>query len=93
MNKYLNIFKEEFIHELGAVVLGGIRRIASVASYLVPMMALAYILMSLVVILQLLDGLTMATQYMDHMDIWIPMMGNHSLLDWKVVTRMQILIM
>ncbi|GHD29347.1 alanine/glycine:cation symporter family protein [Halioglobus pacificus] len=36
---------------VGAVVLGGIRRIASVASYLVPMMALAYILMSLVVII------------------------------------------
>ncbi|MEP1593236.1 MAG: amino acid carrier protein, partial [Halieaceae bacterium] len=34
-----------------AVVLGGIRRIASVASWLVPMMALSYILMSLVVII------------------------------------------
>lgn len=36
---------------VGAVVLGGIRRIASVASFLVPMMALSYILMSLVVII------------------------------------------
>ena len=36
---------------VGAVVLGGIRRIASVVSYLVPLMALSYILMSLVVIL------------------------------------------
>ncbi len=35
---------------VAAVVLGGIRRIASVASWLVPMMALSYILMSLVVI-------------------------------------------
>jgi AGCS family alanine or glycine:cation symporter len=36
---------------VGAVVLGGIKRIASVASWLVPFMALSYILMSLVVIL------------------------------------------
>jgi AGCS family alanine or glycine:cation symporter len=36
---------------VGAVVLGGIRRIASVASMLVPLMAFSYILMSLVVIL------------------------------------------
>ena len=36
---------------VGAVVLGGIKRIASVASWLVPIMALSYILMSLVVIL------------------------------------------
>ncbi len=36
---------------VGAVVLGGIRRIASVASWLVPFMAVGYVLMSLVVIL------------------------------------------
>lgn len=36
---------------VGAVVLGGIRRIATVASYLVPVMASSYILMSLIVIL------------------------------------------
>ncbi|TDG13834.1 sodium:alanine symporter family protein [Seongchinamella unica] len=36
---------------VGAVVLGGIRRIATVASFLVPMMALSYILLSLLVIL------------------------------------------
>jgi AGCS family alanine or glycine:cation symporter len=36
---------------VGAVVLGGIRRIANVASWLVPFMAAGYILMSLVVIL------------------------------------------
>ncbi|MEH6587812.1 MAG: sodium:alanine symporter family protein [Halioglobus sp.] len=36
---------------VGAVVLGGIKRIATVASYLVPAMALSYILLSLVVIL------------------------------------------
>ena len=36
---------------VGAVVLGGIKRIARVASWLVPIMALSYILMSLVVIL------------------------------------------
>jgi len=36
---------------VGAVVLGGIRRIASVASWLVPFMALSYVLMSLVVII------------------------------------------
>ena len=35
---------------VGAVVLGGIKRIASVASYLVPMMALSYIAMSVFVI-------------------------------------------
>ena len=35
---------------VGAVVLGGIKRIASVASYLVPMMALSYITMSVFVI-------------------------------------------
>ena len=35
---------------VGAVVLGGIKRIASVASFLVPMMALSYILLSVVVI-------------------------------------------
>jgi AGCS family alanine or glycine:cation symporter len=36
---------------VGAVVLGGIKRIARVASWLVPIMALSYILMSLVVML------------------------------------------
>lgn len=36
---------------VGAVVLGGIRRIATVASYLVPIMASSYILMSFIVIL------------------------------------------
>jgi AGCS family alanine or glycine:cation symporter len=35
---------------VGAVVLGGIKRIASVASWLVPFMAVSYILMALVVI-------------------------------------------
>ncbi len=36
---------------VGAVVLGGIKRISSVASFLVPMMALAYVLLSVLVIL------------------------------------------
>jgi len=36
---------------VGAVILGGIKRIARVASWLVPIMALAYVLMGLVVIL------------------------------------------
>lgn len=36
---------------VGSVILGGIRRIANVASWLVPIMAIAYILMSLVVLL------------------------------------------
>ena len=36
---------------VGAVVLGGLKRIASVASWLVPAMALAYVLMALLVIL------------------------------------------
>ena len=36
---------------VGAVVLGGIKRIANVASWLVPFMALSYVLMSLVVII------------------------------------------
>ncbi|MEP4484728.1 MAG: sodium:alanine symporter family protein [Halioglobus sp.] len=36
---------------VGAVVLGGIKRIASVASWLVPFMAVSYMLMSLVVII------------------------------------------
>lgn len=36
---------------VGAVVLGGIKRIASVASLLVPVMALSYIMLSLLVIL------------------------------------------
>ena len=41
---------------VGAVVLGGIRRIAQVASYLVPIMAAAYLLMSLLVILFHIDA-------------------------------------
>ena len=36
---------------VGAVVLGGIKRIANVATWLVPIMAVSYVLMSLVVIL------------------------------------------
>jgi AGCS family alanine or glycine:cation symporter len=40
---------------VGAVVLGGIRRIASVASWLVPFMAASYVLMSLVVLFSHLD--------------------------------------
>jgi AGCS family alanine or glycine:cation symporter len=35
---------------VGAVVLGGIKRISSVASYLVPLMAASYLLMSVIVI-------------------------------------------
>ena len=41
---------------VGAVVLGGIKRIARVASWLVPMMALSYVLMSLVVIVVNLEA-------------------------------------
>ena len=36
---------------VGAVILGGIRRIASVANWLVPMMAISYLLMGLTVVL------------------------------------------
>ncbi|MEH6634109.1 MAG: sodium:alanine symporter family protein [Halioglobus sp.] len=36
---------------VGAVVLGGIKRISSVASWLVPLMAVSYVLMSLIVII------------------------------------------
>jgi AGCS family alanine or glycine:cation symporter len=45
---------------VGAVVLGGIKRIASVASWLVPFMALSYMLMSLVVIIIHMDQLPSA---------------------------------
>jgi AGCS family alanine or glycine:cation symporter len=41
---------------VGAVVLGGIQRIAQVASYLVPLMASSYLLMSLLVILFHVDA-------------------------------------
>ncbi len=41
---------------VGAVILGGIKRISSVASWLVPMMAVSYVLMSLVVILANLEA-------------------------------------
>ncbi|MBN7798819.1 alanine/glycine:cation symporter family protein [Parahaliea mediterranea] len=40
---------------VGAVVLGGIRRIANVASWLVPFMAISYILMGLVVLVTHID--------------------------------------
>jgi len=36
---------------VGAVVLGGVKRIAAVASYLVPMMALSYVLLSVLVLM------------------------------------------
>ena len=42
---------------VGAVVLGGIKRIASVASWLVPFMAFSYVLMSLVVLVTHLEAL------------------------------------
>ncbi len=45
---------------VGAVVLGGIKRIASVASWLVPLMALSYLLMSFVVIFTHLSHLPAA---------------------------------
>ena len=45
---------------VGSVVLGGIKRIASVASLLVPFMALSYMLMGLVVILTHIDQLPSA---------------------------------
>jgi AGCS family alanine or glycine:cation symporter len=45
---------------VGAVVLGGLKRIARVASWLVPIMALAYILMSLLVILANLEAVPAA---------------------------------
>ena len=41
---------------VGAVVLGGIKRISSVASFLVPLMAISYVLLSLVVIALNLDA-------------------------------------
>lgn len=40
---------------VGAVVLGGIRRISTVASYLVPVMAASYLLMGMIVILMHID--------------------------------------
>ena len=42
---------------VGAVVLGGIKRIASVASWLVPFMAFSYVLMSLVVLVTHMEAL------------------------------------
>tara|TARA_R110001599_G_scaffold353866_1_gene600934 strand:- start:58740 stop:60017 length:1278 start_codon:yes stop_codon:yes gene_type:complete len=45
---------------VGAVVLGGIKRIARVASWLVPIMALTYVLMSLVVIFTHIEELPAA---------------------------------
>ncbi|MBE9538463.1 MAG: sodium:alanine symporter family protein [Proteobacteria bacterium] len=48
---------------VGAVVLGGIKRIASVASLLVPMMALSYILMCLFVIASNLSAVPAALTY------------------------------
>jgi len=48
---------------VGAVVLGGIKRIASVASLLVPMMALSYILMCLYVIGSNLGAVPAALAY------------------------------
>ncbi len=48
---------------VGAVVLGGIKRIASVASYLVPMMALGYILMSLFIIAANITAVPAALSY------------------------------
>jgi AGCS family alanine or glycine:cation symporter len=48
---------------VGAVVLGGIKRIATVASFLVPMMALSYILMCLFVILSNLSAVPGAITY------------------------------
>jgi len=48
---------------VGAVVLGGIKRIASVASLLVPMMALSYILMCLFVIGSNLGAVPAALSY------------------------------
>jgi AGCS family alanine or glycine:cation symporter len=48
---------------VGAVILGGIKRIASVASYLVPMMALSYIVMCLFVIATHLGEVPAALTY------------------------------
>ncbi|MEM1113574.1 MAG: sodium:alanine symporter family protein [Pseudomonadota bacterium] len=48
---------------VGAVVLGGIRRIAAVASWLVPFMAISYILMSGIVILFNLSAVPGAIVY------------------------------
>lgn len=42
---------------VGAVILGGVKRIARVASFLVPLMALSYVLMSLVVIVTHLEAI------------------------------------
>ena len=47
---------------VGAVVLGGIKRIASVASYLVPIMAVSYILLSIVVILMNITAVPVALE-------------------------------
>ena len=47
---------------VGAVVLGGIKRISSVASFLVPMMALSYILLSVVVILMNITAVPAAVE-------------------------------
>ncbi len=42
---------------VGAVILGGVKRIARVASFLVPLMALSYVLMSLVVIITHMEAI------------------------------------
>ncbi len=51
---------------VGAVVLGGLKRIARVASWLVPIMALAYVLMSLLVILAHVDRVPAAVVEIVH---------------------------
>ncbi|NBD17433.1 MAG: amino acid carrier protein [Cyanobacteria bacterium] len=42
---------------LGAIIFGGVKRIAHVAEYIVPIMAIGYFLMSLAVIITNLDGI------------------------------------
>ncbi|NBD31598.1 MAG: amino acid carrier protein [Cyanobacteria bacterium] len=42
---------------LGAIIFGGVKRIAHVAEYIVPIMAIGYFLMSVAVILTNLDGI------------------------------------
>ncbi|AFZ44248.1 amino acid carrier protein [Halothece sp. PCC 7418] len=42
---------------LGAIIFGGVKRIAHVAEYIVPVMAIGYFLMSLAVIITNLDGI------------------------------------
>ncbi|MFP3360343.1 alanine:cation symporter family protein, partial [Planococcus sp. SIMBA_143] len=50
VGKLSDLYGRRLLYLIGVIIFGGVKRIAGVASYVVPFMAVAYILLSLIIV-------------------------------------------